>query len=392
MTNFKEERSRYGTYSTQWDYVQDRFGEKNLLPFTISDMDFTIPDGTKDVLQQAVSKGFFGYTRWNHPDYKESITTWFSKQFQTQFAEDWCIYSPSVIYSLSVFISLLSKKNEKIVTFTPCYDAFFQCIAQNQRKLISFSLSENQGQFEIDFVALEALLATELPTIFLLCNPHNPTGRVFTQQELRQLISLCNDYQIALISDEIHMDVRRPNQCHVPILKLRDQIKVPVVLLSSPSKTFNLPGLGGSYAVVPDAALRAAFLAILKGRDGVSSIPYLALLATMDCYNNQEKWVINLNQVIDRNFKLIQKKLVTELSLPFQIPEATYLAWINLGQQPFTMEVLQEQLVHSEKVAIMRGDTYGREGKNYLRLNLGAPESKISEGLDRLIRGIKALK
>lgn len=391
LSNFDQQYSRYGTYSTQWDYVQDRFGEKELLPFSISDTDFMLPDGTIDCLKAAVTRGFFGYTRWNHLDYKKSITHWFQQEFACWIDPEWCVYSPSVIYSLSVCIQLMSQKGDKIVTFTPCYDAFFYCIGGNERELITCSLENVNEQFTIDFTALEKVFAIERPAIFLLCNPHNPTGRVFTEEELTHLIALCNRYRVAIISDEIHMDVRRPGKIHLPILAFVDQINVPVVLLSSASKTFNSPGLGGSYGIFSEEGLREKFLRILKGRDGLSSIPYPALLATMDCYNNQKNWVEELNQTIDANFFELKKKLDKDTRIQFEIPEATYLGWLNLEQLPYTMEELQTVLVKREKVAIMKGETYGAEGKRYLRFNLGAPKEKIIDGAERLMRGIRYL-
>ena len=389
MVNFDKVISRYGTYSTQWDYIQDRFGEKNLLPFSISDMDFELPEGTKEVLIQSAERGLFGYTRWNHEDFKEAITGWFARQFQTKLERESIVYSPSVIYSLSVLIQLLSQSQGKIVTFTPCYDAFFQTISENDRRLIGFSLKKEQNKFSIDFEELSLLFEREKPEIFLLCNPHNPTGRAFTELELVKMISLCNQYHVAIISDEIHMDIRRVGIKHIPILKLSSQIKVPVVLLSSASKTFNSPGLGCSYGMIPNRELREAYLAILKRRDGLSSAAYMGLLALQDCYNNQEEWLRNLNKYIDGNFQMVKQKLQDAPYISFDIPEATYLAWIELTGLPVSMDQLQSVLVHEEKVAIMRGDAYGIEGAHYLRLNLGAPREKVEEGINRLLRGIE---
>lgn len=391
MSNFKEQRSRYGTYSTQWDYVQDRFGEKGLLPFSISDMDFMIPDGTKEVLAKAVTRGFFGYTRWNHLDYKQSISHWFLQEFDCTIDPNWCVYSPSVIYSLSLCIQLLSRKGDKVVTFTPCYDAFYHCIAGNERELIPFSLTNDGERFTVDFDALANVFAIEKPAIFLLCNPHNPTGRVFTDQELSNLVSLCQMHNVAILSDEIHMDVRRPGEKHRPILEFIDSIEVPAVLLSSASKTFNTPGLGGSYAIFLDEKLRERFLTILKARDGLSSIPYPALLATMDCYRNQKKWAVELNQTIDENFFEAKKILSADPRIHFTIPEATYLGWINIKDLPYSMDELQSVLVKQERIAIMNGEVYGTEGKTYLRFNLGAPKEKIIAGLEGLMHAIDSL-
>lgn len=345
-------------------------------------MDFQIPIGTREVLKAAIDQGFFGYTRWNHLDFKKSISHWFERQFGCFVALEWCVYSPSVIYSLSVCIQML----------TPCYDAFFNCISQNQRQLLTFSLKKQSHTFIIDFNHLEQVIAKEKPTAFLVCNPHNPTGRVLRKEELETIIDLCNAYNITIISDEIHMDIRRPEQKHIPLIFLKDQIKTPYVLLSSPSKTFNTLGLGGSYAIFPDEVLREQFLFRLKGRDGVSSISYPALLATMDCYTNQEKWVEKLNQVIDENFDCLKELIALDSCINFDIPEATYLGWIHIEPTGFTMDELQKVLVKQEKVAIMRGSTYGVEGANYLRFNLGCPKDKVVDGIERLLRGIHSLK
>ena len=389
MTDFNQVVNRYGTYSTQWDYVQDRFGEEALLPFSISDMDFAIPAGTKEVLANAVTRGVFGYTRWNHPDFKGAISRWFDCEFNCEVDEEWIVFSPSVIYSLSILIQLLGKGRNKVVTFTPCYDAFFNTIRENAGELFSASLKKNDGHFEIDFADLENLFETEKPEIFLLCNPHNPTGRAFTLAELTRLIELCNQYQVAIISDEIHMDIRRPGISHHPILALYHEIEVPVVLLSSASKTFNTPGLGCSYGLIPAEALREEFLTILKARDGLSSAPYLGMIALQDCYNNEKPWLAELNRYVDQNFQYVLTALENHPHIDCYLPETTYLAWLEVKDLPVEMDQLQDILVHEEKVAIMRGDTYGIEGRNYLRLNLGAPQSKIRTGVAALLRALE---
>lgn len=389
MTDFDKVIDRYNTYSTQWDYVEDRFGESKLLPFSISDMDFEIPLGTKGVLEKAIDRGVFGYTRWNHLDFKEAISHWFKSEFDCQIASDWLVYSPSVIYSLSNFIQLLGKESNKVVTLTPCYDAFFNTVNENNGQLLHVSLKKTNGVFTIDFEAVEQLFRDEKPAIFLLCNPHNPTGRSFTKAELSKVIRLCNQYNVAIISDEIHMDIRRPEVKHYPILSFIKQIQVPVVLLSSASKTFNTPGLGCSYGAIPDPLLREKFLAILKGRDGLSSVPYLGMLALQECYQEEKTWVEKLNGYLDENFMYVYETLKNHPYLDFNIPQATYLAWIELKNFSGEMSRLQDVLIHEEKVAIMRGDTYGEEGSNYLRLNLGAPQTKVRTGVQALLKSVE---
>ncbi|MGX7198924.1 MalY/PatB family protein [Enterococcus nangangensis] len=384
MTSFDEVVNRYGTYSTQWDYIEDRFGAKNLLPFAISDMDFPIPEGTQQVLAQAATKGLFGYTRWNHPAYKESITRWFATNFETSVESEWVVYSPSVIYSLSLMLQLLSEPGDGIVTLGPCYDAFFALVKNNHRNLQTVGLKQDEaGVFNVDFAELASFLRLGTTKIFLLCNPHNPTGRAFTVTELQKMIALCNEYDVAIIADEIHMDIRRAGIQHQPLIKFLKEISVPCGVFSSASKTFNLPGVGGSYGLIPDESLREKFLNCLKGRDGLSSIPYPALLSLMDCYQKQQEWRDALNLYLDQNFLYVKEALTPYPQVRFTIPEATYLAWLDVRQVPATAEQLQNALKKAG-VAITPGETYGPLGKDYLRLNVGAPRSKVIAGIKGL--------
>lgn len=390
MNQFDEVVARLGSYSTQWDYIEDRFGQKDLLPFSISDMDFQIPAGTRAVLASCCERGLFGYTRWNHHAYKGSIQRWFAENFGTVFAEEAVVYSPSVIYSLSVLVQLLSAPQDKVVTLTPCYDAFFALIKNNERELVGCALKKSDDGFVIDFTALTELFQTVKPKIFLLCNPHNPTGKALSENELKEIIALCNQYHVAILSDEIHMDVRRAGVEHRPLLQFADLIEVPYATLSSASKTFNTPGIGGSYGIIPEATLRAKFLAQLKGRDGLSSISYLALLALMDCYDNQKPWLAELNAYVDENFRVFKALVEQVPGVKFTIPDATYLGWVDVSALHQSQAALQAALLQ-EKVAIMPGETYGTAGQGYLRFNLGAPRSKICEGAARLVAALKSL-
>ena len=174
--NFDEMNDRLGTYCTQWDYIEDRFGEKDLLPFSISDTDFKIPKPISDKIQEVAKHEIYGYTRWNHHDFKSSITGFFKRRFDTDMEEDWVLYSPSVMYSVSLLIRLLSEPKDKVVTFNPMYDSFFTVIEDNDRILVSHDLKHENGSFAIDFEELEEQL--EDASLFLLCSPHNPCGRI----------------------------------------------------------------------------------------------------------------------------------------------------------------------------------------------------------------------
>lgn len=383
---------RLGTYSTQWDYVEDRFGEKDLLPFTISDTDFAAPDEILNALTERFEHPVFGYTRWNHKDYKESITQWFSKRFDADVNDNWIVYSPSVIYSISKLIELKSDIGDGVVIQTPAYDAFFNMIPSLNRKTVENPLNYSECSYSINFEDLENKLSDSSTKILILCSPHNPTGLVWSMDDLTRIVNLCKMYDVFIISDEIHMDIVFKESRHIPIttfVKEYDQI----ALCSSPSKTFNVPGLGGSYLFVPEDKLRDDFQDILKKRDGLSSASIPGIISTMAAYKKSEYWVNNLNEYVYDN--LIYTKSFLDENIPditFEIPDATYLAWIDTSNLPYSMDELQQALVSYGKVAIMYGSVYGGNGSNFLRLNVGCPRNKLIEGLDRLKKSIEYLE
>lgn len=378
--------NRYGTYSTQWDYVKDRFGEAGLLPFTISDMDFKAPQGVTDVLTQAAKRGLFGYTRWNNPEFKGAITRWFIHRYQINVDPSSIVYSPSVIFSLAKLVEQWSHPGDTVLTFSPCYDAFSNTVISNGRRLTQINI--NRG---VDWTDLEVTIMREHPSIFLLCNPHNPLGIAWSDEEMQRIVDLCNAYHIAIISDEIHMDVARGGTVVNSLAKYFSELNVPIAVITSASKSFNIPALGCSYALIPTALDREEFLYALKQKNALSSVPYLGMLATIECYNHQESWLRQLNAYIDGNFYYMKKFLHDEVELNYQIPAATYLGWIDIAPLGIPMADLQRKMVTQQKVAIMDGRVYGDGGTNYLRFNLGAPRSKIEDGLQRFANAIHDL-
>ncbi|MFD1419138.1 MalY/PatB family protein [Companilactobacillus keshanensis] len=384
--NFNNVINRKNTYSTQWDYIADRFGRNDILPFSISDTDFPVPESVQNALKERIEHPIYGYSRWNHSDYKNSIVYWYQERDQSEIDPEWIVYSPSVIFSVATFIRLLSEENEAVATFTPMYDAFYKVIEQNNRLLIPIRLGSAQTGYQIDWDSLEAVLSQKQTKIFLLTNPHNPTGKVFTREELERITQLCEKYQVFIISDDIHKDIVYPGSKYIPITNITQK---NVVICSSGSKTFNTPGLIGSYTFTPDTKLRDAFLIELKDKNALSSVSILGMYAQMAAYS--DKGVEYLDQLVpylQNNFMIIDNFLKEKLPmLNFQIPQATYLAWIDVSGLNIPMKELQNKLINQGKVGIMPGTTYG--DSNYLRMNIACPKSKLEEGLKRMEFGIR---
>lgn len=387
--DFDEVHNRLGTYCTQWDYIEDRFNKKDLIPFSISDTDFIIPKPITKKIHEVADHQIYGYTRWNHHDFKSSITTYFKRRFDTDMEEDWILYSPSVMYSVSLLIRLLSQPHDKVLTMNPMYDAFINVIKENDRELLSHHLIKEEGTFKIDFDVFEK--QAQESTLLLLCSPHNPTGRIWSDEEMHRMIEICKKYHVKIISDEIHMDIRIKDAKHHPLMKYYGEYK-DIFTASSSSKTLNTPGLIGSYVIIPEEKIRDEFLGVTRRRDFLNSASIFGMYATMIGYTECDDYIDQLNEYIRGNMELVENFIRDELKdFKFQRPEATYLAWIDARDVPFTSDEIQDALVNVGGVAIMKGEIYGENGAKYLRMNLGCPRSKIEEGLKRFKKAMDYL-
>lgn len=384
--DFDKVIDRRGTYSTQWDYIQDRFGRSDILPFSISDTDFPVPVGVQQALEKRIKHPIYGYTRWNHEAYKNSIVNWFKAQNQAPINPDWIVYSPSVVFSIATFIRMKSAVGEGVAVFTPMYDAFYHVIEDNQRVLIPIRLGSAQQDYQIDWDTLETVLKQATTRILLLTNPHNPTGKVFSAQELKRISTLCRQNNVLIISDDIHKDIVYKGSTYTPITMYT---MTDVVLCCSATKTFNTPGLIGSYLFEPDLSLRTRFLSELKQKNALSSASIFGIESQIAAYNTGSDYLKQLVAYLQSNFDYLSSFLQEHLpEIQFKQPEATYLAWMDVSQLGLTAEALQDKLVNTGRVGIMSGSTYG--DSQYLRMNVACPISKLQEGLKRMEYAIRS--
>lgn len=385
--NFDEVYNRRGTYCTQWDYIQDRFGKKDLIPFSISDTDFRVPEPVYKKLQDVLQHQIYGYSRWNHDDFKGSIESYYKRRFKVNIDKNWVIYSPSVMYSVSLLLRLLCDKKGKVAAFNPMYDAFFNVVRDNNFDLEEIQLYENEGRYTIDFSEFENKISE--CDVLLLCSPHNPTGRVWTREELNLIVEMCKKHNVKIISDEIHSDVVMPGNNHIPMLDYYSEYE-EIYLVTSGSKTFNYPGLIGSYAIVPNERIYEDFLLQTRRKDFLNSVSILGMHATMISYNECDYYIDQLVEYVDTNLSYVEQFIKENFrQIKFTKPESTYLAWIDCRELPFTCEEIQDALINVGGVGIMRGEVYG--GEKYLRLNCGCPLEKLKEGLNRMKKSIDYL-
>lgn len=389
MFDFSKVVDRHGTWCTQWDYVADRFGTADLLPFTISDMDFATAPCIIEALNQRLIHGVFGYSRWKNDEFLAAIAHWFSTQHYTAIDPQSVVYGPSVIYMVSELIRQWSETGEGVVIHTPAYDAFYKAIEGNQRTVMPVALEKQPDGWFCDMGKLEAVLAKPECKIMLLCSPQNPTGKVWTCDELEIMADLCERHGVRVISDEIHMDMVWGEQPHIP---WNNVARGDWALLTSGSKSFNIPALTGAYGIIENSSSRDAYLSALKGRDGLSSPSVLALTAHIAAYQQGAPWLDALRVYLKDNLTYIADKMNAAFpELNWQIPQSTYLAWLDLRPLNIDDNALQKALIEQEKIAIMPGYTYGEEGRGFVRLNAGCPRSKLEKGVAGLINAIRAV-
>ncbi|MFD5216523.1 MalY/PatB family protein [Streptomyces tendae] len=371
---------RRGTWCTQWDYVQDRFGVPDLLPFTISDMDFETAPEVLAALRGRLDHGVLGYSRWRQDDFLSAIVHWYASRHDTDVDPGSIVYAPSVVYQVSRLLDLWSRPGDGVVAHTPMYDAFPKTVSAGGRRLLECPLD--------DWAELERLLALPDTAVLLLCSPHNPTGRVWSAGELDRMARLCARHGVAVVSDEIHSDLANAPHVHRPWVRHAGDGRWAVV--TSASKSFNIPALTGSYGIIGDPASRDAYLRRLKDADGLSSPAVLSLVGHIAAYREGAPWLDALRGYLAGNLAMVADRLHEAFPrLGWQPPQAGYLAWIDLRPLGVDDRELQRELVETEKVAVMPGAAYGSPGR--VRLNVGCPRSKARSGVEALVRSLRRL-
>ncbi|TPM88596.1 pyridoxal phosphate-dependent aminotransferase [Mesorhizobium sp. B2-3-3] len=383
---------RRGTWCVQWDGVADRFGVDGLLPFTISDMDFETAPEVLAALRARLDHGVLGYTTWQQDDFLSAVAHWYGTRYGADLDTGRLVYGPSVLSQLSQLLQMWTSEGEGVVVHTPTYDGFRKAVLGLGRELRGVPLGDTE--------ALERELARADAKVLVLCSPHNPTGRVWTEAELREMAELARRHGAAVISDEIHADFVHDGHVHVPYARIADAAGVgdgggPAggrwAVITSASKSFNFPALTGSYGIIGDPADRAEYLRRMDTAEGLASPAVLSLTAHIAAYREGAAWLDAVRAYVTGNLAMVAERLDAEFpELAWVPPQAGYLAWIDLRPLGVDEEALQRVLIEGEKVAIMPGSVYGAPG--FLRLNLGCPRSKAEAGVAALVRGLRTVR
>ena len=374
--NFDEIVQRRGTNSYKWDSADDA----DVLPMWVADMDFRTAPAIIEALQQRVAHGIFGYTRV--PDaYYEAVINWFGRRHNWKIQKDWMIYTSGVVPALSAVIKALTQPGDKVLVQTPVYNCFFSSIRNNGCEIVSNPLVYKENTYVIDYEDLERKVADEKVKILLLCNPHNPAGRVWSKEELTRIGEICIRHGVWVVSDEIHCELVYTGYTYTPFASISEEFLHHSVTCISPSKSFNIAGLQIANIVSADEEVRRRIDKAININEVCDVNPF-GVIATIAAYNEGEEWLLQLLDYLKGNYECM--KTFCEVSLPnFPISrlEGTYLVWMDCRSLPYPSEELEEKLVKEEKLWLNAGTMYGAEGEGFMRWNIACPRAVLLKGL-----------
>ena len=351
-------------------------------------MDFKAAPAIREALARRVEHGVFGYTKV--PDaYYDAIIHWFSRRHQWQINRDWIQYTIGVVPAISCIIKAISMPGDKVLVSTPVYNCFFSSIKNNGCEIVESPLRQRDDlRYEIDFEDFEQKCADSKVVAYLLCNPHNPCGRVWTREELEKIGEICRKHHVWVISDEIHNEIVMPGYQYLPFASISEANQQCSITCVSPSKSFNLAGLQIANIICSDAAMSRRIDRAININEVCDVNPF-GVVATIAAYNESEDWIEELNPYIWMNFETLKQMI----SLPITPLEGTYLAWVDCSSicQKLSMNsaILEETLMEKAKVYLNAGTMYGAAGEGFMRINLACPNAVLVEALNRLNRFIE---
>lgn len=386
MTNFDFHRTidRHHTASVKWEALKNVYGVDDVLPMWVADMDFEPPYEVKEALLKRVEHGIYGYT-FAPQTANEAVQSWVKNRHGWEIDPAWVIYSPGVVPSISTIITTFTNPGDKILLQSPVYTPFFNMTNQNDRVVVNSPLILKEKSYEIDFVDFEEKLK-EGVKLFILCNPHNPVGRVWKEEELRKMADLCIKYDCLILSDEIHSDlIFKPNK-HIPIASLDNSYNDHVITCIAPSKTFNLAGLQASTMIIANKKIREAVQATQR-KQGLSSLNTFGILGLEVAYRHGEQWLEGLLSYLQESMTLLTTFIEKELpNLSVVKAEGTYLVWIDCRKLSLSDEEIQDALLKKGKLALEPGAKYGAGGEGFIRMNIACSQETLKDGLERLKR------
>ena len=384
--DFSRPTDRRDTDSYKWDSAP----EADIIPLWVADMDFETFPAITEALQRRVAHGIFGYTRVPEA-YYEAVCRWFKKRHGWHINREDIIYTSGVVPAVSAVIKALTLPGDQVIVQGPVYNCFFSSIRNNGCETVSNSLIYNKEElrYEIDFDDLERKLKHERARLMLLCNPHNPGGRVWTRDELTRVAELCRKYGVRVVSDEIHCELTLYDNEYVPFGSLPDELSRGSITCCSPSKAFNTAGLQIANIVCRDAEVRNRIDRAININEVCDVNPF-GVIALQAAYSDEGyEWLTQLRKYISANYDLLLERFARELpKCKVMRMEGTYLAWIDCSELHIPSDAIEEMLMHENKVWVNAGSMYGAEGAAFIRINMACTSELLNEGITRIVNGL----
>jgi cystathionine beta-lyase len=383
--DFDKVIDRRDTCSVKWDY-----GERDVLPMWVADMDFESPREIVDAIVERASQGTFGYTLT--PDsYYQAIVDWMKKHHGWEINKDWVVTTPGVLPALCFAVLAYSQPGDKVIIQSPVYHPFHYLIARNDRELVQNQMILVDGEYRMDYAGLESLL-DEKTKLLILCSPHNPVGRVWKKDELLRLAEICMENGVIILSDEIHSDIIMEGHTHTPLATLSDEIADKIITCTAGSKTFNLAGLECSNIIISNEQLYDQFKSTASNL-WVAKANMFGLLATQMGYTHGRQWLEQLLKYLKGNFDFLVSYLKEHAPRIKPVPlEGTYLAWLDFREFELPDMEVKDILLSKAKVWLDFGPQFGNGGEGFQRMNIACPRTTLEDGLSRIAKAFGSIK
>lgn len=387
--NFNEKIDRSNNHSAKWEEMGNKFISNDLWPMWIADMDLKTAPVIIDAMREKLEQGIFGYV-YRPASYYQSAADWIERRFDYKIDPKTLINSPGVVPTLSILVRLMTKADEKVLIQSPVYYPFSAVVRENERELVVNELVKDEtGYYTIDFEDFEKKVSDEKVTLFIMCSPHNPVGRVWKREELQRMSELCLKYNVRVIADEIWRDIIMPGHKHIPAASLSKEIEHNTITCFSPTKTFNIAGLQASFATLPREE-EWKMLDEELGRLDVKRNSPFSLVGFEAAYTKGEEWLEELLIHLDGNMDYVVnfvKERIPEVKV--RKSEGTYLMWLDFSGLGMTKEELSMFMQKEAKIALDDGFWFGENGAGFERMNIACPRYMVEEGMNRIENAVK---
>jgi cystathionine beta-lyase len=373
---------RRDTSCVKWDILNEEFGRDDVIPMWVADMDFTAPIEITEALLKRVEHEVFGYTA-RPSSYFEAIIYWLKSRHNWGVERDSIVNTPGVVPAISVAILTFTKPKDKVIIQPPVYHPFYKCIEGNGREVLINNLKLEDGKYSMDFEDLEKKIDKDVK-LMILCNPHNPVGRVWNQDELKRLGEICLKNNIIIVSDEIHSDLIFEGHTHIPLANISKELSEITITCMAPSKTFNIAGLSTSFAIIPNKKMHLSFRDTLDSL-GIGMGNVFGITALEAAYIGGEEWLTQIVKYLEANMNYMVDYVNNNIKgISITKPEGTYLGWLDCRGLNMENERLKEFMIHEAKVGLSEGCIFGKIGEGFMRINIGCSRSILEEGLKRI--------